>query len=57
MTPGAHKTVPAGGFNAKPMGARNSAEGALIQLRFASSQCLDNQYNQYSHNLQYVSFD
>ena len=38
MTPLAHKGGPAGGDNAKPMGVRNSVEGTVIQLKFASSQ-------------------
>ena len=38
MTPCAHRGELAGGVNAKPMGVRNSAEGTIIQLKFAGSQ-------------------
>ena len=45
------------GVNAKPMGARTLVEGSLIQLKFASSQLLDNLSNQYNHNLQNLNLN
>ena len=42
VTPCAHKPLLARGVNAKPMGARKSVEGTLIELKNASSQLLSN---------------
>ena len=57
MTPCAQMAHPAAGVNAKPMGPRKYTEETLIQLKFASSQCLDTYSYQDNRNLQNEGFN
>ena len=57
MTPYAQMAQPSEGVNAKPMGLRKYTEETIVQLKFASSQCLDIYSYQDNRNLQNKGFD